>query len=157
MEFEEALATNRALVKVARLYRAAQAASLSELGLHAGQDVLLWHLGRQPDGMLISELAGRLGVEQPTVTRSLSRLAGGEWFVREAVPGDRRASRVRLTGKGAAAIPRIEAAWQALAETATAGMDAGQRADLTGLLEKVRGNLLGLGVDEVLVRGDSAS
>ncbi|MBG0568869.1 MarR family winged helix-turn-helix transcriptional regulator [Actinoplanes aureus] len=142
MEFEEALSVNRALVKVAKLYRAAQAGTLSELGLHPGQDVLLWHLGRQPDGMLISEIAGRLAVEQPTVTRSLSRLAGGGWFVRETVPGDRRAIRIRLTPKGEAAIPRIEAAWRGLAESATAGMGADQRAQLTALLEKVRANLL---------------
>lgn len=141
------MATNRALVKVTRLYRAAQAGSLSELGLHAGQDVLLWHLGQQPDGMLISEIAGRLGVEQPTVTRSLNRLADGGWFVREAVPGDRRAIRIRLTDKGRAAVPRIEAAWQGLAEAATAGLAPGQRAQLADLLEIVRKNLLSLGAE----------
>ncbi|NGM16276.1 MarR family transcriptional regulator [Verrucosispora sp. WMMA2044] len=141
MELTDVLATNKALVKVAKLYRSAQADALSALALHPGQDVLLWILGQEPDGMTISEIAARLGVEQPTVTRSLSRLDQGGWFIREPVPGDRRATRIRLTSKGRAVIPNIEAAWRTLAETATAGMAADQRAALVELLEKVRGNL----------------
>ncbi|NMO57541.1 winged helix-turn-helix transcriptional regulator [Actinoplanes sp. TBRC 11911] len=142
MDFAEVLATNKALVKVARLYRTAQADLLGALGLHPGQDVLLWTLARQPDGTLISELASRLGVEQPTVTRSLSRLDSGGWFIREPVPGDRRATRIRLTDKGRAIIPDIEETWRALAETATEGMTPDQESQLISLLEKVRGNLL---------------
>lgn len=138
------LATNKALVKVAKLYRSAQAEVLSGLALHPGQDVLLWMVGQEPDGMTVSDIAARLGVEQPTVTRSLSRLDQGGWFVRESVPGDRRATRIQLTDKGRAAIPAIEATWRSLAETATAGMTNDQIATLVGLLEKVRGNLVTL-------------
>lgn len=144
MELADVLTTNKALVKVAKLYRSAQADVLSGLALHPGQDVLLWMLGQEPQGITVSEIAARLGVEQPTVTRSLSRLDQGGWFVRESVPGDRRATRIQLTGKGLAAIPEIEAAWRTLAETATAGMANDQRASLIELLEKVRGNLLTL-------------
>ncbi|WP_250006530.1 MarR family transcriptional regulator [Actinoplanes sp. M2I2] len=144
MELADVLATNKALVKVAKLYRGAQADVLSDLGLHPGQDVLLWMLGQEPGGVTVSEIAARLGVEQPTVTRSLSRLDQGDWFVREPVPGDRRSTRIQLTGKGRAAIPQIEAAWRVLAETATAGLADDQRALLVELLEKVRGNLLTL-------------
>ncbi len=145
MELTDVLATNKALVKVAKLYRSAQADLLSELGLHPGQDVLLWMLGQEPDGVTVSEIAARMGVEQPTVTRSLSRLEQGDWFVRQPVPGDRRATRIRLTDKGRAVVPRIEVAWRTLAETATAGMAGDQRAVLVELLDKVRGNLLTLG------------
>jgi DNA-binding MarR family transcriptional regulator len=144
VELADILTTNKALVKVAKLYRSAQADVLSGLALHPGQDVLLWMLGQEPQGITVSEIAARLGVEQPTVTRSLSRLDQGGWFVRESVPGDRRATRIQLTGKGLAAIPEIEAAWRTLAETATAGMANDQRASLIELLEKVRGNLLTL-------------
>jgi MarR family transcriptional regulator for hemolysin len=147
VELPDVLAVNKALVKVAKLYRAAQADTLSALGLHPGQDVLLWTLGSRPDGMLISEIAARLGVEQPTVTRSLSRLDQGGWFVREPVPGDRRATLVKLTGKGRAAIPAVEAAWRTLAETATAGMTDPDQARLLGLLETVRTNLLTLAAE----------
>jgi DNA-binding MarR family transcriptional regulator len=144
VELADVLATNKSLVKVAKLYRGAQADVLSRLALHPGQDVLLWMLGQESGGMTVSEIATRLGVEQPTVTRSLSRLDQGGWFVREPVPGDRRATRIQLTAKGSAVIPEIEAAWRTLAETATAGMAHDQRATLVELLEKVRGNLLTL-------------
>ena len=147
MELADVLATNKALVKVAKLYRSAQADVLSGLALHPGQDVLLWMLGQEPEAITVSEIAARLGVEQPTVTRSLSRLDQGGWFVRESVPGDRRATRIQLTDKGRAVIPEIEAAWRTLAETATAGMADDQRADLVDQLEKVRGNLLTLTAD----------
>ncbi|GIE78628.1 hypothetical protein Aph02nite_45780 [Actinoplanes philippinensis] len=144
MELADVLATNKALVKVAKLYRSAQAEVLSGLALHPGQDVLLWMLGQEPGGVTVSEIAARLGVEQPTVTRSLTRLEHGGWFVRQSVPGDRRATRITLTDKGLSTIPEIEAAWRTLAETATAGIATEQQAILIGLLEKVRENLLTL-------------
>lgn len=147
MELADVLATNKALVKVAKLYRSAQAGVLTGLALHPGQDVLLWTLGQAPEGITVSEIAARLGVEQPTVTRSLSRLEHGGWFVRQAVPGDRRATRIVLTGKGRAGTAAIEAAWRTLAETATTGMDDDQRATFVTLLETVRGNLLTLAAD----------
>jgi DNA-binding MarR family transcriptional regulator len=147
VELTDALATNKALVKVTKLYRGAQAGVLTGLALHPGQDVLLWMLGQKSEGMTVSEIAIRLGVEQPTVTRSLSRLEHGGWFVRKPVPGDRRASRIVLTDKGRAGISKIELAWRTLAETATAGMTSDQRVMLVELLEKVRGNLLTLAAE----------
>lgn len=148
MDLAEVIETNRALVKVAKLYRGAQAALLAELGLHPGQDVLLWVLGQQPDGMLVNELADRLGIESPTVTRSLARLSAGGWFTREPVPGDRRAVRIRLTPAGRDAVPRIEEVWRQLASTATAGLAPGQRQQLVTLLDHVRDNLRTLPGDE---------
>ncbi|MBX7270131.1 MarR family transcriptional regulator [Micromonospora sp. Llam7] len=147
MEPSDVLATNKALVKAAKLYRNAQADLLAGLALHPGQDVLLWMLGQEPEGLTVSEIATRLGVEQPTVTRSLSRLEHGGWFVRKSVPGDRRATRIVLTDKGRTGISEIESAWRTLAETATAGMANDQRATLIELLEKVRENLLTLAVE----------
>lgn len=151
MDFAEVRRTNKALVKVAKLYRAAQAELLADLGLHPGQDVLLWVLGEEPDGLLVSELAERLGIESPTVTRTLARLESGGWFVREQVPADRRAVRIRLTPHARTTLPRIEAHWRKLADTATAGFDPAEREQLVGLLDRVRDNLLALPAD-----GDAA-
>ncbi|GAB2962506.1 hypothetical protein GCM10027280_59260 [Micromonospora polyrhachis] len=141
MDFAEVIATNKALVKVAKLYRGAQATLLAELGLHPGQDVVLWHLGQAPAGLLVNEIADRLGVEPPTVTRTLARLESGGWFTREPVPGDRRAVRIQLTEKGRAVVPQVEALWQKLADTATAGLDPDERGQLVSLLDRVRTNL----------------
>ncbi|MGW0436709.1 MarR family winged helix-turn-helix transcriptional regulator [Micromonospora sp. NPDC003197] len=147
MDFAEVIVTNKALVKVAKLYRGAQATLLAELGLHPGQDVTLWHLGQEPAGLLVNEIADRLGVEPPTVTRTLARLESGGWFTREPVPGDRRAVRIQLTEKGRATLPQVEAMWQKLADTATAGLDPAERQQLVTLLDRVRTNLTTLAVE----------
>ncbi|GAB3156889.1 hypothetical protein GCM10027290_55880 [Micromonospora sonneratiae] len=148
MDFAEVVATNKALVKTAKLYRGAQAALLADLGLHPGQDVVLWTLGQEPTGLLVSEIAERLGIEQPTVTRTLARLEPGDWFTREPVPGDRRAVRIKLTEKGLAAVPQVEAVWRRLADTATTGLDPAERRQLVATLDRVRINLTTLSADQ---------
>lgn len=148
MDFTEVRRINKGLVKVAKLYRAAQAELLADLGLHPGQDVLLWVLGQEPEGLLVSELAERLGIESPTVTRTLIRLEPSGWLVREQVPGDRRAVRIRLTSRAQEMLPQIEGNWRKLADTATGGLDGGDREQLVSLLDRVRDNLLALASDE---------
>jgi len=148
VDFPEVRRTNKALVKVAKLYRGAQAELLADLGLHPGQDVLLWVLGQEPHGLLVSELAERLAIESPTVTRTLARLEPGGWFTREQVPGDRRAVRIRLTSHAREILPQVEANWRTLASTATAGLDRGEREQLVTLLDRVRDNLLALATDQ---------
>ncbi len=126
---------NRALNKVSKLYRAAKAHGLAELGLHPGQDVLLWVLAQEPDGMSISELAGRLGVEQPTATRSLARMEQARLFRRESVPGDRRQVRIVLTEAGSQMLPRIERVWADLAQATVGALDPDDAARFTATLE----------------------
>lgn len=157
VDFAEVRRTNRGLVKVAKLYRGAQAELLADLGLHPGQDVLLWVLGQEPDGLLVSELAERLGIESPTVTRTLARLESGGWFVRERVSGDRRAVRIRLTVHARRTLPHIEDQWRKLAETATAGLKPDEREQLVMSLERVRDNLLALTTGEQLEAAGSAA
>ncbi|RBQ15659.1 MarR family transcriptional regulator [Spongiactinospora rosea] len=116
MEFAEVVRINRTLNKGAKLYRAAKARKLAALGLHPGQDVLLWVLAEAGDGMTVSELAARLGIEPPTATRSLARMDKSELFRRVPVPTDRRQVRVVTTERGRDLIPAIERAWAELAE-----------------------------------------
>jgi DNA-binding MarR family transcriptional regulator len=147
---------NRALNKVSKLYRAAKARGLAELGLHPGQDVLLWVLAREPDGMSVSELAGRLGVEQPTVTRSLARMEQRGLFRREPVPGDRRRVRIVLTEAGSQMLPRIERVWADLAEAAVGALDPDDAAAFTTALEGAADALrlvLGDAAQDVLTEG----
>lgn len=130
VELGEVMRVNRALNKMSQLYRAEKARRLAVLGLHPGQDVLLWLLAEDEGGMTVSELAARLGVEPPTATRSLARLAGGGWFRREPVPDDRRQVRIVVTDEGRALLPAIEQVWGDLAELALGEVDP-QRRDLT--------------------------
>lgn len=57
-------------------------------------------LYRNPKGMKMSELSRMLMVSNGNVTGIVDRLREDGHLLREAVPGDRRAARVRLTAKG---------------------------------------------------------
>ena len=57
-------------------------------------------LSRNETGMKMSELSRMLMVSNGNVTGIVDRLTDAGLMLREAVPGDRRAARVRLTKKG---------------------------------------------------------
>ena len=57
-------------------------------------------LSRFDDGLKMSEISGVLKVSNGNVTGIVDRLADDGMLVRVAVPGDRRAQRVRLTQRG---------------------------------------------------------
>jgi MarR family transcriptional regulator for hemolysin len=141
---------NRALNKMSKLYRAAKARKLAALGLHPGQDVLLWILAQEAGGMTVSELAARLGIEPPTATRSLARLEGGGWFRRETVPTDRRQVRIVVTDAGHRLVPDIERAWAQLAERAMGQASAEQREITLTALEQANDRLRNLVGEDVL-------
>ncbi|MCO5995093.1 MarR family winged helix-turn-helix transcriptional regulator [Actinoallomurus rhizosphaericola] len=140
----EAMRVNRALNKLGKLYRAAKARKLAALGLHPGQDVLLWILAQERDGITVSQLAARLGIEPPTVTRSLARLEGGGWFRREPVPADRRQVRIVVTDAGHRLVPAIERAWAELAEETLGPADDEEREIVLTALERASDRLRGL-------------
>jgi MarR family transcriptional regulator, transcriptional regulator for hemolysin len=144
MDSSEVMRVNRALNKMSKLYRAAKARKLAALGLHPGQDVLLWLLVQERDGMTISELAARLGIEPPTATRSLARLESGGWFRREPVPTDRRQVRIVVTEAGRELVPAIERVWTELAEQ-TLGDAGGERREIVlSAIEDANDRLRGL-------------
>ncbi|GGT19845.1 hypothetical protein GCM10010176_075480 [Nonomuraea spiralis] len=129
------------LNKMSKLYRAAKARKLAALGLHPCQDVLLWVLAQERDGMTVSQLAARLGIEQPTATRSLARLESGGWFRREPVATDRRQVRVVVTDAGHKLVPEIERAWAELAEEALGEVSMEQREIVLNALEQANDTL----------------
>ncbi|MEO1919975.1 MAG: MarR family transcriptional regulator [Paracoccaceae bacterium] len=57
-------------------------------------------LNRNKDGMKMSGISGELMVSNGNVTGIVDRLVAEGFVIREPVPGDRRASRVRLTRRG---------------------------------------------------------
>lgn len=133
-------ALNHAVIALARAHRNAAAALLGRHGLHPGQEVLLMLLWRR-DGQGPRELASRLGVEPPTVTKMLGRLEQAGLVVREPSPCDRRAVVVRLTAPGRGLRADVERVWRELEDTTVAGFTGAERADLLGLLQRAARNL----------------
>ncbi|MGH3385788.1 MAG: MarR family winged helix-turn-helix transcriptional regulator [Nocardioidaceae bacterium] len=154
MKFEEGQRANRALNKITKTYRAVQARKLGVIGLHPGQDVLVWVLAQEPAGMTVSQLAIRLGVEPPTATRSLTRMEPTGLFTREPVEGDRRQVRIVLTTRARELVPEIERVWAELAREAFGHLDRSQRDDVVAALESAVDAWLP-GLDEAVLAGES--
>ena len=132
--------TGYLLARVCKAHRGGVGATLAELGLHVGQEMVLSHLWRQ-DGLAPSELAERLGVEPPTVTNTLSRMEKAGLLERHRDPGDARCTRVYLTEKGRELREPVERRWEAVQKRAFAGISAEEEALLRDLLVKIHGNL----------------
>ncbi|MBA3387891.1 MAG: winged helix-turn-helix transcriptional regulator [Rubrobacter sp.] len=127
------------LAKVCKSHRVNVATILAEVGLHVGQDMLLAELWEQ-DGLRGGELAVRLNVEPPTVTKMLRRLQTCGLVERRQNPDDARSFRVHLTDKGRALRDPVAHCWQRAEEKTLASLNPKERQTLHGLLTKIRGD-----------------
>ncbi len=132
--------TGFTLAKVCKAHRSNVGDLLAEFGLHPGQEMVLLELWSQ-DGLRGSELAGRLGVEPPTITKMLRRLEGCGLIERRPNPTDARSFRVYLTGKGRSLEDPVTRCWTRTEEQTLARMSDDERQTLYQLLTKVRSNL----------------
>jgi MarR family transcriptional regulator, organic hydroperoxide resistance regulator len=132
--------TSFVLAKACKAHRAYVGALLAEHGLHVGQEMVLLELW-QDDGLRGGELAARLGVEPPTVTKMLRRLEGCGLVERSQDATDARSFRVHLTERGRALEGPVASCWAQTEETALAGLGAGEREIFRKVLIRVRSNL----------------
>src|SRR5258708_12021672 len=77
----------------------ASATAFSRHGVHEGQQFVLRSLWAE-DGLTPGEVARRLGLATPTVTRATTRMEAAGLLRREPHPGDRRLVRLLLTEQG---------------------------------------------------------
>ncbi len=128
------------LAKVCKAHRASVGEVLAGVGLHVGQEMVLVELWEQ-DGLRGGELAERLGVEPPTVTKMLRRLEACGLLERRRDPSDARSFRVYLTQKGREIESPVTRCWEEVEEKTLAGMTAGERKTFHRLLTKIRTNV----------------
>lgn len=129
-----------AIAQVGLRHRTLAARLLADAGVHPGQEFLLALLWKH-DGLAQSDIAARMGVEAPTVSRMVQRMTRAGLVERRPDPCDGRVQRVWLTAPGRAARPRVEQAWATLESATLDGLDRHERATLVGLLGRVRRNL----------------
>jgi len=132
--------TGYLLSRVCKAHRGAVGATLAEVGLHVGQEMVLSHLWGQ-DGLTPSELADRLGVEPPTVTNMLSRMERSGLLERRRDQRDARCTRVYLTEKGRELRDPVQRRWEAVQERAFAGLTPEEETLLRKLLARIHDNL----------------
>ena len=103
------------LAKTCRSSRLLAADALAHLGLHPGQEMILFAL-QQQDGLTQNQLAERLEVQPPTVSKMLQRLSERtpSLIERRTCKRDQRVSKVFLSAEGKAQLPEVCTQWQQL-------------------------------------------
>jgi len=120
----------------------ATGAAFSRHGVHEGQQFILRCLWTE-DGLAPGEIARRLGLATPTVTRAATRMEAAGLLRREPHPSDRRLIRLRLTERGRSLEHVIAAETDKLAERALATFTADERETVVRALHTIRQNLSG--------------
>ncbi len=130
------------LASLSRGMKAKVDAALSEHGVRVGQHFVLEQLWRE-DGLTPGELAKRIGVETPTVTRAVQRMEAADLAKREPDLEDARLVRVRLTERGKeleGVVPEIMGrVW----DEALEGFSEEEKAKLRQMMERMLSNLAG--------------
>ncbi len=140
MGFDHRRTVTHRLAQAAHAYRVRAGGQLSRINLHSGQETLLKALS-DADGMSMSDLAAVLGVQPPTVTKMISRLAAQDYVERRAAPGDGRQAQAFLTERGRHAIATIDKLWKRIEKAALADIDDKDRKRLRKLLRQMERNL----------------
>ena len=132
--------TGYLLAKVCRAHRANVGGLLAKVGLHVGQEMVLLELWKE-DGLKGSELADRLGVEPPTITRMIRRMESCGFVERRPDPADARSFRVYLTEKGRALEKPVARVWEEAEKKTLQGISPEETLVLRRLLARIRKNL----------------
>lgn len=100
--------TGKQIAAVARQWRTALDDRLRPTGLSQAKWLVLLDIKRQGEGRLQKELAKNLGVEGPTLVRTLDALEAIQLVQRRSRATDRRAKTVHLTKKAHALVAEVE-------------------------------------------------
>jgi MarR family transcriptional regulator, organic hydroperoxide resistance regulator len=120
----------------------AWSAAFARHGIHSGQQFVLQCLW-ETDGLSPGEVAKRLGLATPTVTKATARMEAAGLLRREPHPSDRRLVRLVLTDKGRGLEKAIGKELDKLERRALASLNERERTALITGLRAVAQNLRG--------------
>ena len=140
MSEDPAAAFQPAFWSAKRVLARASATAFARHGVHEGQQYLLRTLWDE-DGLAPGEVARRLGLATPTVTRAAARMEAAGLLRRVPHERDRRLVRLYLTDRGRVLEKEIGRAIDNLTERALASLDQSERAALVRYLNSIRENL----------------
>lgn len=131
----------RAWLRILRAQRLIEADLRERLRLTYGSTLprfdVMAALDWAPDGLRMSDLSARLKVSNGNVTGIVDRLEGDGLVEREAVAGDRRAMRVRLTDAGRAAFTAMAGDHEAWLGGFFEDLDGSEVETLVALLSRI--------------------
>ena len=131
----------------ARMARTALAARLLAHGFYAGQDQIMIALS-QEDGQTPGQLATRLGVRPPTITKTINRLQAQGFLDKKASNHDARQAHIFLTDPGRDTIRAIEKSLRKTEKQALKGLDKRVDAPLSARLRLDRSGAPGSSIFE---------
>ncbi|GAA0568845.1 transcriptional regulator SlyA [Halomonas salifodinae] len=137
------------LSRLPRLWRAILDQRLAPLGLTQTRWVTLYHLWRLGDGQPQCDLARAIGVEAPSLVRTLDQLAEQGLIERCPCDQDRRTKRIFLTEAATPLLQQIDAVVAEARQEMLAGLSDDEVHQLDALLGRIEENGLRLqGRDE---------
>lgn len=132
------------LSRVPRLWRAVIDRRLSPLGLTQTRWITLYHLWRLGDGQPQCDLARAIGVEAPSLVRTLDQLAEQGLIERRGCAHDRRTKRIYLTSEATPLLEQIDAVVSQARGEMLAGLSDTEIAELAQLLSRIEENGLAI-------------
>jgi DNA-binding MarR family transcriptional regulator len=130
----------RAFWTATRAVAEATEISFARHRVHAGQQFILRCLWDQ-EGLAPGEIADRLGLSTPTVTKATARMEAAGLLVRRPHPTDRRLVRIQLTKRGRSLRGEIDKEIERMTERALRSLSDRQRDQLIRLLSEIQRNL----------------
>ncbi|QTF91604.1 transcriptional regulator SlyA [Halomonas sp. BM-2019] len=132
------------LSRLPRLWRAIIDERLAPLGLTQTRWVTLYHLWRLGDGQPQCDLARAIGVEAPSLVRTLDQLSRQGLIERRPCEQDRRTKRVFLTPAATPLLERIDAVVREARREMFDGISDRELATLAELLSRMENNGLAI-------------
>lgn len=132
-----------ALACLVRQWRAVNDERLKPLGLTQSRWITLSHL-RQEDGVLQHQLARSVGVENPSMVRTLDGLERQGLIERRPCSKDRRAKRVHLTAAARPLLAQMELILDDSRRQILAGLSEEQLGVFCQVMEQIHDNLQGM-------------
>ena len=129
------------LAHLTRAWREQVDARLAPFGLSQARWLILLHLSRGANGSSQKALAARVGVQGPTLVRTLDRLEAEGMVERREASEDRRAKTIHVTAKAEPAVQRIQSVADKVREEILAGISDAALADCVRVFERIAANL----------------
>lgn len=130
----------QSITQAARSMRTALSHNLAASGLYAGQDGVILALA-QEGSMTPGQIAQKLGVKAPTMTRTIGRMEAQGFVQRMAGDGDGRLTLVSLTEAGMKSVEHINASLTTCGGRAVEGLSSKDVKTVVKLLRAIDANL----------------
>ncbi|TPG62612.1 transcriptional regulator SlyA [Ewingella americana] len=132
------------LARLVRAWRALIDERLKPLELTQTHWVTLHNINMLPPEQSQIQLAKAIGIEQPSLVRTLDQLEEKKLITRQTCASDRRAKRIKLTEEAAPIIHAMESVIDSTRKEILTGMSHSDIEQLSGMLARLEKNIAGL-------------